>query len=295
MIDLLCTTCVTLLSPSFESFTLDVPTLHTDITIPYAPDTYKKGPNDKNGSKGSNNQKSPHTMHKTGMFGRITYEYTSLGMLYSIRNTRNFNSKVVSGPVDFDLTSGDERISSTGMKFETTDVWNAVPLNGFKINYGRVMKKRYLSKVGVNLITSDLSMMSTGGNDLIEPITMDRPFLFQLDYTLGGAFKVLGAMAYAGVNLSGASYTVDIHGWHRPEDYKPPGSIQGVTKRLNRYVSTPILRTRQVGIGVDAGAMLVSYKYSPNKWLGLEWNGTAGVFMKDVYVTNSLNLVFENR
>ena len=292
MIDLLCTTCFAVLPSVQTPITLDVSAMQTDITLPYAPDTYKKGPNGKNGSK---NQKSPHTMHKQGMLGRITYEYTSLGFLYTIRNTRNFNSKLISGPVDFDPASGDERISSTGMKFDTTDVWNAAPLEGIKINYGRVMKKRYISKVGLSLITSDLSIQSTGGNDFIAPVTLDRPFLFQLDYTLGGAFKVLGAMAYAGVNLSGASYTVDIHGWHRPEDYEAPESIQGVTRKLSRYVSTPILRTRQVGIGVDAGAMLVSYKYSPNKWLGLEWNGTAGVFMKDAYVTNSLNLVFENR
>jgi hypothetical protein len=292
MIEFLCTTCFAVLPSSQDNIMLDATAFQTDITIPFAPDTYKKGPKN---SKNSKNQKSPHSMHKKGMFGRITYEYTSLGFLYTVRNTRNFNSKVIAGPVDFDLASGEERISSTGLKFDTTDVWNTAPLDGFKINYGRVMKKRYLSKVGVSLITSDLSLQSTGGNDLIEPITMDSPFLFQLDYTLGGAFKVLGAMAYAGVNVSGASYTVDIHGWHRPEDYEAPESIQGVTRKLNRYVSTPLLRTRQLGIGVDAGAMLVSYKYSPNKWLGVEWNGTAGVFLKDVYVTNSINLVFENR
>ena len=99
-------------------------------------------------------------------------------------------------------------------------------------------------------------------------------------------------MACAGVNLSAASYTADIWGWHRPEDYQAPGSIQGFSRELQIYIHTN-LRKRQMGLGVDAGAMLVSYKYSPNKW---GWNGMEQwVFMKDAYVTNSLNLVFESR
>jgi hypothetical protein len=154
------------------------------------------------------------------------------------------------------------------------------------------MKGNHFFKVSVSLMQNGQRVDSSGGNSDIAPIELHSPWLAQLDYTWGKAFKVFGTMAYAGANVFAAGYNTNMDGWSRPDNYSPREKILDYDFTVTQLSLPPRLRKRQLGVGMDFGAMLVSYKHTPNTWIGLEWNGTVGVSMRDTYITNSLMIVY---
>ena len=81
--------------------------------------------------------------------------------------------------------------------------------------------------MSLSLLQSGQRITSNGGNEAILPIDMNSPWLGQLDYTWGRAFKAFGTVAYAGANIwhrpenYTPSYNTNMNGWHRPKNYTP--------------------------------------------------------------------------
>ena len=282
MYALFCAVCINVHAPTISQF--DLTTVPNGFNHPYGlenTDSYQNGSKQKKGVKQKQTSK-----------GRSNYRYTSIGPAVSMRNTHNLQSRVAAGPVEFDAADGASRLSGSDITLNTSELWNSGAIQGVKLNYGQVQKKKHFFKVSLSLLQGGQGITSNGGNEAILPIDMNSPWLGQLDYTWGRAFKAFGTMAYAGANISAASYNTNMSGWHRPENYTPREKVSDYPFTISELALPPRLRKRQVGIGVDIGAMLVSYNYSPNNWIGLEWNSTAGVFMRDAYVSTSLNLVY---
>ena len=112
-----------------------------------------------------------------------------------------------------------------------------------------------------------------------------------MNVSFSRAFKVLGAMAYAGVNTSFGSYILDIQDYTRPESYKPNGDVNIFGKSYGRYNGTPSIKRRQVGVGLDMGRCWLPTLTPKCVWMGIEWNGTIGVTPRDAYMSNSIGLV----
>ena len=281
MLNILCTTCIALIPTVNETYVFGDSVLDP-ISL-------------QRPTMALQNQAAPKRKNKTNSTknGRNSrYEYTSIGPAASMRNTRNLKSSVVAGPVQFESSDGSEPIGGSSISFNTSELWNTEPLLGVKVNHGQMLKRNHFFKVSVSLMQNGQRINGSGGNSNIKPIDMHTPWLGQLDYTWGRAFKVFGTMAYAGANVFAAGYNTNMDGWSRPDNYSPREKIFDYDFTIAQLSLPPRLRKRQVGVGMDFGAMLVSYKHTPNTWIGLEWNGTVGVSMRDTYITNSLMVVY---
>ena len=247
-----------------------------------------------NGKKGKKGAKGKQGKQPFELFppykGKATYRYTSIGFLQSMHSAHAMTQSVF-GAADFTSADGTGMVSGNDITFDTGDIWRETPLPGFKITTAAVYDNAYLLKISLDLGQDEATYTITDRNEMIEPILLVDPFLPQLNVSFSRAFKVLGAMTYAGVNTSLGSYTMDVQGYTRPETYKPKSDVKIFGKSYGRYSGTPKLKRRQVGLGLDMGAMLVAYPYSKDVWMGIEWNGTVGVTARDAYLNNSIGLV----
>jgi len=197
----------------------------------------------------------------------------------------------VSGAAEFASADGTSMISGSDLTFDTGAIWRETPLQGFKITSATVYDNAYLLKLSLDLSKDEATYTIADRNEMIQPVRISDPFQPQLNVSFSRVFKVLGAMTYAGVNTSLGNYTMDIQDYTRPETYQPKSDVKIFGKSYGRYSGTPMLKRRQVGVGLDMGAMLVAYPYSKDVWMGIEWNGTVGVTPRDAYVSNSIGLV----
>ena len=281
---LLCSTCLWTGSSEESSFDGSI----TEYGVEEYDNRQRNPPNGKNGKKGKKG-KQPFQLFPPYK-GRPTYRYTSIGFLQSMHSAHGMTQSV-SGAAEFTSTDGTEMISGSDLTFDTGDIWSGTPLPGFKITSATVYDNAYLLKLSLDLAQDEATYTITDRNDMIQPIRLSDPFLPQMNVSFSRAFKLLGAMAYAGVNTSLGSYIMDVQDYTRPETYKPKSDVKIFGKSYGRYSGTPMLKRRQVGVGLDMGAMLVAYPYSKDIWMGLEWNGTVGVTPRDAYMNNSIGLV----
>lgn len=255
------------------------------------PTNGNKGKKGKKGTKGKKGKKSKPPFQLFPPYkGKPTYRYTSIGYMQSMHSAHAMTQEVY-GAAEFDSADGTGMISGKDLTFDTGDIWRETPLQGFKITSATVYDNAYLLKLSLDLTQNEVTYTITDRSDRIQPIRLSDPFQPQLNVSFSRAFKVLGSMTYAGVNTSFGSYTMDVQDYTRPETYQPKSDVKIFGKSYGRYSGTPTLKRRQVGVGLDMGAMLVAYPYSKDVWMGVEWNGTVGVTPRDAYVNNSLGLV----
>ncbi len=171
----------------------------------------------------------------------------------------------------FTSADGSEIISGSDLTFDTGAIWSGTPLPEFRITTATVYDNVYLLKRSLNLAQDEATYTITDRNDMIQSIRLSDPFQPQLNVSFSRAVKVLGAMAYAGVNTSLGSYVMDVQDYTRPETYQPKSDVKIFGKSYGWYSGTPTLERRQVGFGLDMGQC-----WSPirtPKTFGWEWSG----------------------
>ena len=285
----LCSTCLWMGTPTEHA---------TDSVAEYELEEYdNRQRNPTNGNKGKKRKKGAKEKKGKQPFqlfppykGKPTYRYTSIGFMQSMHSAHAMTQEVY-GAAEFTSADGTGMVSGSDLTFDTGDIWRDTPLQGFKITSATVYDNAYLLKLSLDLTRDEVTYTITDRNDMIQPIRLSDPFQPQLNVSFSRAFKVLGAMAYAGVNTSLGSYIMDVQDYTRPETYQPKSDVKIFGKSYGRYSGTPSLKRRQVGVGLDMGAMLVAYPYSKDIWMGVEWNGTVGMTPRDAYVNNSIGLV----
>jgi hypothetical protein len=286
----LCLTCLSIESPVERLMESSV-SEYRGFALKEYDNRQRNPPNGKKGKKGAKGKKGKQPFQLFPPYkGRPTYRYTSIGFLQSMHSAHSMTQSV-SGAAEFTGADGTGMISGSDLTFDTGDIWSGTPLPGFKITSATVYDNAYLLKLSLDLAQDEATYTITDRNDMIQPIRLSDPFLPQMNVSFSRAFKVLGAMAYAGVNTSFGSYIMDVQDYTRPETYQPKSDVKIFGKSYGRYSGTPMLKRRQVGVGLDMGAMLVAYPYSKNIWMGVEWNGTVGVTPRDAYLNNSIGLV----
>lgn len=136
MYDLFCAVCINVHFPATPLFdqTIAPSGFNTPSGFPYA-DSYQNGAKQKKDPK-----------QKQANKGRNNYRHTSIGPAISIRNTRNLQSSVAAGPVEFDTADSSGRLSGSDTNLNTSELWNSVSIQGVKLNYGQVQKRKYFSR-----------------------------------------------------------------------------------------------------------------------------------------------------